>query len=152
MDEVYGRTVPTDPDSRWDFARWVPQAVVINLGTNDFAGAIPDRKGWTDGYRAFLTRVRKNAPHAVIYCASSPMLWGDKDTLERSYLRRIVQEEAAAGDKNIRFLDFKTQDAKDGFGADWHPSVKTHQIMAGKLAATLQADLKWTPTVSAHKP
>jgi hypothetical protein len=46
----------------------------------------------------------------------------------------------------VRLLVFETQDGKNGLGTDWHPSVKTHQIMADKLAAALQADLGWKST------
>jgi len=145
MGEVYDRTLPLDSDSQWNFRRWTPEGVVINLSTNDFNGGNPDQKTWTGGYKAFIAQVRKNYPHAAIYCATSPMLWGAPIAVAKSYLTQIVQAENAAGDKNVRLLVFETQDGKNGFGADWHPSVKTHQIMANKLAATLQSDLGWKP-------
>ena len=145
MDEVYGRTIATDPNSRWDFSRWVPQAVVIALGGNDIDGGIPDGSAWEKGYETFIARVRKNYPQAVIYCAANPLLYGGKDMAVRSYLHQIVQDENAAGDSNVRFLNFAMQQASDGYGADWHPNVKTHQIMASVLTAALQKDLGWTP-------
>ena len=152
MDEVYGRTLPTDPSSRWEFVRWTPDVVVINLGTNDFyAKTLPDDAGWIGGYRAFLARVRKNYPRALIYCATSPMLWGDKDTLERKDLNRIVDEEHQKGHANVRFLDFKTQNPADGLGADWHPNVKTHEIMADTLTTALESDLKWKSVTTSTK-
>lgn len=30
-----------------------------------------------------------------------------------------------------------------GFGADWHPNIKNHQVMAAQLVITLREDLKW---------
>jgi lysophospholipase L1-like esterase len=144
MDSVYGMTLPTVPGSTWDFAQWVPQAVVISLGTNDFNGKIPDNTAWEHGYEAFLARVRKNYPQAILYVASSPMLWGDKNTVERADLHQIVQDENATGDKKVLFLDIPTQDgAANGFGADWHPSVKTQALMAQVVAAALAKDLGW---------
>lgn len=145
MGEVYDRTLPADANSRWDFGHWIPDAVVINLSTNDFAGGVPDKAGWVAGYEAFLTRVRKNYPKATLFCASSPMLWGAPVGIAKSYLTQIVQDENAAGDRNVHLLVFDTQDAKNGMGADWHPSIKTHAIMADKLSSALQADLGWKP-------
>lgn len=143
MSEIYDRTIATDPKSVWGFSRWVPQVVVIALGGNDFRDSIPDQQGWTAGYEAFIARVRKNYPHAVIYCASSPMLPGDKDAALRADLRQIVQDENAADDAQVKYLDFATQQASDGYGADWHPSLKTHQIMAKALLTALKSDPGW---------
>ena len=146
MGEIYDLALPLDPSSRWDFARWTPDVVVITLSTNDFSGGTPDRKGWTGGYEAFLARVRANYPRAAIYCATSPMMAGEPGTIAKSYLTQIVADEKAAGDGNVRLLVFDTQDGgKNGFGADWHPSVKTDALMAGRLAPTLGADLGWKP-------
>ena len=144
MGEIYDKALPLDPGNHWDFARWTPDAVIVNLSTNDWGGGAPDRKGWTGGYEAFLTRVRTLYPKAAIYCATSPMMGGGQGDEAKSYLTQIVSEENAAGDKNVRLLVFETQDAKNGFGADWHPSVKTDQIMADKMAGTLATDLGWT--------
>lgn len=143
--ELYDRVLPTETTSRWDFSRWTPNVVVINLSTNDFAGGVPDRKNWTDAYEAFIARVRKHYPQAAIYCATSPMLWGSPVATAKAYLTQIVQDENAAGDKNVRLLEFATQDAKNGFGADWHPSLKTQALMADTLVQALQAHTGWQP-------
>jgi phospholipase/lecithinase/hemolysin len=66
------------------------------------------------------------------------MTWGDPDKILRTYLDEIVREENAAGHKNVRLLPFATQDGgKHGFGAQWHPSQKTHQVMADTMIAVL---------------
>ena len=41
MPVLYGRTLGTQASSTWDFASWVPDAVVINLGSNDFQQGDP---------------------------------------------------------------------------------------------------------------
>lgn len=148
MDEVYGRTLPVQEEPKWDFSHAVPDVVVINLSTNDWGKGAPDHDGWIAGYRKFIARVRKNYPKAAIYCAVSPMMGGDGLTQSKAYLNEIVAAEQADGYRNVRLIEFATQREEDGIGADWHPSVKTHRIMAKKLEDALRADLKWTTPVA----
>lgn len=142
--ELYDRTLPLDASSTWDFRRWTPDVILINLATNDFAGkTAPEEAGWTGGYRAFITRLRTHFPQAQIYCATGPMMYGKNLETLRGYLTRMIAGINAAGDAKVHLIEFATQDAKNGFGADWHPSLKTHRIMAEKLISTLQTDLGW---------
>jgi lysophospholipase L1-like esterase len=147
--EVYDRALPQDPTSAWDFSQWVPDVVVINLATNDFGKDNPDKETWTKAYEAFIARVRKNYPKAEIYCATGSMMsdsWPPEhralSTL-KSYLKTIVEFEKQAGDTHVRTIDFEPQDQKNGLGSDWHPNIKTHEIMATALASALQHDLEW---------
>lgn len=150
---IYGLTLPTDPKSQWDFSRWKPDAVIINLGTNDFyqAKGGPDEKGWTSAYEAFIDRVRSYYPKAYIYCATSPMMGGDQWLMEKQYLAEIVAAENAKGDKRVEILLVPTQDMQaDGLGADWHPSVATHRKMAAQLEQVLETDLGWKAVADAQ--
>ena len=47
------------------------------------------------------------------------------------------------GDAKIHYVEFEPQDQKNGLGSDWHPSVKTHQLMADKLVEALKKELGW---------
>ena len=147
LPEFYDRALPQDAASTWGFEA-KPQAVVINLATNDFAAGIPQEAGWKAGYAAFIARVRAKYPQAQIYCAIGPMMgdWGPGDkplSTLRAWMASIVRAENERGDSHVKVLDFGSQDAANGFGADWHPSIKTHQLMAQQLIQTLRADLKW---------
>jgi lysophospholipase L1-like esterase len=147
MPAIYDLTLPQDATSKWDFTKCTPDVVLINLATNDFGRRIPEEKGWTEAYEAFLARVRKNYPHAEIYIASGSMMGdGDKGkplTALKKYLAKIVANRKAAGDAKVHEIDFDQQDRKNGLGSDWHPSIKTHEIMAKKLVDTLRKDLGW---------
>lgn len=146
--EIYDRTLADDPSLKWDFTAWTPDAVVINLGTNDFGMARPEEGPWIEAYRKFIARVRKNYPKAAIYCATGPMLGDGAPMKPRStllgYVQKIVAAENAAGDANVRALDFGQQSASNGFGASGHPSRKTQEIMASQLVETLRRDLGWS--------
>ncbi|NJL32484.1 MAG: hypothetical protein HC898_13190 [Phycisphaerales bacterium] len=45
------------------------------------------------------------------------------------YLDRIVAHFRQQGDTRVSRIDFATQRGEDGFGSDWHPSRKTHELM-----------------------
>jgi lysophospholipase L1-like esterase len=137
----YDRALPDRTTSAWDFASWQPHVVVINLGTNDLSTAIdPTREQFTAAYRAFLQHVRSKNPGALILCTLAPLLSGADLTTGRAYINEVV---TALGDARIKTLDMEPTDAADGWGCDFHPSVKTHQKMAATLTARLKAELGW---------
>jgi lysophospholipase L1-like esterase len=149
MAELYDRTLPSRPTSRWDFTKWTPDAVVINLGTNDFNHGDPGPNAFVRPYLAFVQRVRTLYPRAQILCTLGPMLTDSYPpgahalTRARAYLTRIVSELRAAGDTKITFLEFASQDFANGLGCDYHPSLKTHRLMADQLALSLREKLGW---------
>ncbi len=143
MPELYPRTIIWDPDLIWDFTQWVPQVVVINLATNDYSTGIPDRSEFTKAYTNLVKKVRDQYADAVIYCAIGPMLWGDGLVSARDYVSSMVNQLQVQGDANVKYIEFPMQTGENGYGEDWHPSVKTHGIMANQLAARIRADLGW---------
>ena len=146
---IYDRTLPLDTRSRWDFQTWVPDAVVINLGTNDFAAGDPGQVTMTSHYQRFVERVRANYPSAHIFCVLGPMLAdtyppGQKIlTHARKYLRSVVDALNAKGDARVTFLEFPVQDFANGLGCDYHPNLTTHRLMADQLADALRTQLGW---------
>ena len=150
ISEVYNRTLPTQAGSRWPGDRPPPDAILINLCTNDFyAQRLPDRAGWVKAYRDFVARLRRDAPGATIYCAIGSMMTDryppDRQslTLAREWINEVVEGCRGAGDPKVHLLEFAVQRSADGLGAGSHPSVRTHQIMAEKLIGALRANLDW---------
>jgi lysophospholipase L1-like esterase len=146
---VYDQALPGDQASTGDFSRPPADAVLINLGTNDFGTENPDEKAWTGAYKALISRIRKLYPGAVIYCASGPMIsdfWPPNhkalSTINR-YLSSIVSDLTKAGDTRVRLIEFGTQREANGIGSDWHPSTKTHELMAERWVKMLKEDLGW---------
>ncbi len=143
MPTLYPQILAYNSTLLWDTSKWIPQVVVINLGTNDFSTAIPDKNAFTTAYTALLNRVRGQYPDAHIYCAIGPMLYGDALTAVRDCLNTAVNQKNSSGDKKVHYIEFPGQDAANGYGEDWHPSLKTHQIMADQLTAQIRNDLGW---------
>ena len=155
MVELYDRVLPTLNEPLWKFDSQKPNVVLVNLCTNDFNPNNPEQEGWVKAYHAFVDQVRKNYPDATIYLALGSMMgdsWPpDHHALStaRSYIQRVVGECNKAGDTKVHFLEFEGQNAAvNGLGADWHPSVKTHQVMAQKFIDTLKKDLGWVPSTT----
>lgn len=149
LPEIYNRILPQDATSRWTPGRWKPDALVINLGTNDFAGGNPEEEMWIRAYKLFLMKLRSQYPHAAIFCTIGPMLTDphspSKSALStcRRYLQRIVKESNDSGDRQVYFLEFPMQTGSLGFGADWHPSIRQHEAMANVLIPALREKLNW---------
>ncbi|HEV3029974.1 MAG TPA: SGNH/GDSL hydrolase family protein [Planctomycetota bacterium] len=146
---LYDLALPGDPQSKWDFKAWVPQVVVVNLGTNDFGPRNPTEKEWQDAYRAFIQRLRGNYPQCHVFCAVGSMMSDSyppgRKALStiRQYTTALVEALKKTGDKKIHYVEFDPQDMKNGIGADWHPSVKTHRLMADRLAAAIRKEVGW---------
>ncbi len=149
---IYDRTLPLQTDSTWNFDAWRPQVVLINLCTNDFARGAPEQEGWVKAYHDFIAHLRTNYPDALIYLALGSMMTDSYPpdakalTTARDYIQRVVKESNASGDTKLHFLEFDPQDgAKNGFGANFHPSVKTDQVMAQTFINAIQKDMGWQP-------
>lgn len=138
----YPRTLPERAGSSWDFSRYAPDAVLINLGTNDFAMGDPG-SAFQTSYTAFVTQLRGHYPNARLYLAVGSMLSGANYQKASGYLSGVIAARASAGDTNLALLELASQLEADGYGCDYHPSLATHQKMAGQLVATLKADLGW---------
>ena len=120
-------------DDPWDFTRFVPDYIVINLGTNDdsyIKGDQEKKDEFTAQYAEFLKMVRKDNPAAHIICSLGIM----GDSLYTCIQDAAERYSAETGDTNISTLHFTPQDiGKNGVAADWHPSEKTHGIAANEL-------------------
>src|SRR5207247_2274360 len=60
-----------DSARNWDHSSWIPDAVVINLGSNDFQQGDPGQP-FVATYTAFVRRLRGYYPNALIICAVGP--------------------------------------------------------------------------------
>ncbi len=126
---------------RWDYHGYVPDCIVINLGTNDnsYTKGIPERVAmFAEKYDQFLRQVRSCNPDSVILCTLGAM--GQELC---PVIREIVTGQAEEGDQKLYFLPFEVQKSEDGIGADWHPSKITHRKMADVLESKIREIMNW---------
>ena len=92
----YERALGDDEDSRWNHSNYVPDAIGICLGTNDFSRGIPDQNEFVNAYVEFVRKVQRDAPDAKVFLIDSPMFGlEDADGVKRSalsmYLDQVVE-------------------------------------------------------------
>jgi lysophospholipase L1-like esterase len=146
----YEDTLPDDAAAPpWDFSRYAPDVVVVNLGTNDFSPPGPDHAAYRAAYAGFLRQIRAHHPDALLLAVVGTMLsdgfppgvmaW----TTNQSDVSSVVAELTAAGDTKVHYLALTPQTAP--FGEDYHPTRATHQQMAEAVANEIRTLLPASP-------
>lgn len=121
----------------WDFTQFVPDLIVINLGTNDDSyckDVISRQEEFTTEYAHFLGTVREKNPTSYLLCAFGIML----DRIYPCITKAIQIYQQKTGDTRISSLLLTTHSEADGYVADWHPSKKSHRRAADELSAELK--------------
>lgn len=138
---LWANTMPFTSPKPWDFTTWQADAVVVNLGTNDNGKPI-DEKSWHDAYVAFIGAIRTAYPKAHIFLTIGSMGHGKKNEIP-IFNAAIAAEFASKGDALVHSLAITNQKMENGIGADWHPSAKTHQLMAEQIVVAIRKELGW---------
>ena len=143
MNTEYTHTLLYDTTEQWDFSRYQPQVVCINLGTNDTSTKGADPKLLRKGYVDLLAQVRKANANAKIVFLCGCMMNGEALTLVKKTLDDVVAEANRNGDTQVYRFDFQPQNGDLGYGASWHPSYWQHEQMAGELTPFLRKLMGW---------
>jgi len=149
MTDMYDRVLPAHPEPLWDFKAWIPHVVVMNVGTNNFAVFDPGETKYVRIYTALFDRVRKVYPDAFIVCALGPMLSDNYPegkqnlTKAKKYMKATMAKIRASGETNFEYVEFPEQKHSDGLGCGFHPSLKTHKLMAERLTGVIKERLGW---------
>ncbi|KAK0126810.1 hypothetical protein ONS95_008389 [Cadophora gregata] len=150
MPILYTRYGANDADNSFTFpSSWVPDAVVINLGTNDFSYlGVRDPANpatLTAALVALMTKVNKKYPRAKIFLVSSPLLSDTYPTAadaQKSTQLKVYKDAAAQLRKvKTRIVDWPGQGSD--VGCDYHPNAATHAIGAKLLEDALKAEMGW---------
>lgn len=149
MPEMYDRLDATNPDSKWNFSKYTPDLVLINLFQNDcwlvnmpdneqfkarFGTSAPSPATFIEAYRNFVKSVRNKYPKAAILCMLGNMDAMRKGSPWPGYVERAVQ---GMHDKRIyiHFVPFKNTTG--------HPNAKEQQVMADDLIRYIDGHIVW---------
>ena len=143
MPVLYDRTCFFDSTLKWNFGRWTPQAVVINLGTNDFSTEpYPDSVVFQSAYMRLIERVRSQYPGVTMFCLSGPMI-GEPCT---RYIKQVVEEQKKRMKRyqDVFFIEINRSVMTDAdWGCDHHPNVQGMEKMAEIIIPVVRLRMNW---------
>jgi hypothetical protein len=149
MPEMYDRIDPNDSDSKWDFSKYTPDVVVINLLQNDswlinnpqhpefkhrFGETKPSEDFIIQSYQSFVKTVRGKYPKAQIICMLGNMDITRKDSPWPVYVQKAI---VGLNDSKIYTLVVPFKETSG------HPKVKEQQILADNLIDFIDKNIKW---------
>jgi len=171
MPVVYDRVFLERADSPvYDHGQFVPDAVLLMIGTNDFSPADCNRIALNDAvdpenYAAFIKALstfvgvlRSDYPNAEIFLISSPMLhdgWPDatftSDTSQRAAISQVADElnatDVGTGKLHVVLADY-SKTKYTGRGCGTHPNVFEHSIIGGADSSAESPELILNPVKS----
>jgi hypothetical protein len=142
--EYYEYALPDDDSSRWDPRSYVPDAIGVCLGNNDFDVGIPDQVDYLRAYCEFIRKLRHDAPSAHIFLITSPSLTDEPGRVPKRSVQLAYLEEAARrlADSRVHVVQLPHF---NGVPGDWHPSGTAHRTVAAQLEPLLRQALNWNP-------
>ncbi|MCD8739800.1 GDSL-type esterase/lipase family protein [Mucilaginibacter roseus] len=149
MPEMYDRLYANDSTVKWNFEKYQPQIVIINLFQNDswithmpdnpefksrFGKTPPTAEQLTNAYRNFVKTIRSKYPDASIICALGNM---DATKEGSPWPGYIKQATADINDKKIYTCFFPYKQTPG------HPNAAEQQAMANQLITFINKNIKW---------
>lgn len=149
MPEMYDRLDPEDATSKWDFSKYTPDVVVINLLQNDswlinnpkhpefkhrFETEKPTEDFIIKSYQDFVKTIRGKYPKAQIICMLGNMDITKKGSPWPEYARKAVNQ---LKDPEIYTLVVPYKETGG------HPKVKEQQVLADNLIQFIDQHIKW---------
>ena len=137
------RTLGLNPFVTWPADVRVPNAVVINLGTNDYSSEpFPDDEEFISAYMELLAAIRIRYPETEILAIAGPLMLGPASRMIETAVERF---QTANGDDRVAFVFIENNlklSAVD-FGCDFHPNVHGHRKIADQLIPVIADQLGW---------
>ena len=149
MPEMYNCLNPEDEYSIWDFSKFTPEVVVVNLFQNDswivqmndyeefkhrFGTEAPEEKFIVDSYSGFLRLLRAKYPESHIIC----MLGNMDITREGSPWPDYVEKAVVGMEDNKIYTLFVPFKQTPG-----HPRIEEQAEMANKLIDFIEEKTTW---------
>ena len=137
------RQEPTFLSEKWDFSRYQPDVICINLGTNDLSTPNYDLTLLKQSYKRLLSMVRQHNPKAKIVLLTGTMLYDEEQKIAIRLLDEVADEAHQSGDQEVYRFDMPHIMGDAFLGNDWHPNIYQDEKMAGELTAYLRGLMNW---------
>ena len=146
--ESYGFSYDSFPGGKkpqemvWNFTGRKPEAIVINLGTNDDSycqDTFEKQVEFRNEYVRFLKKVRRNNPDSYLFCVLGLMEERLYPMVEEAC--KLYRKETK--DERIRSFRLPEQDKTAGYAADYHPLASAHDLAAAKAAEEIRNVMGW---------
>ena len=128
----YDRTLADDPQSVWNPERYIPDAIGVCLGQNDFNQGIPDQNEFVNAYVEFIRKLMRDAPNAEVILIESPMHGTEgADGVKRQALSMYLDKVVSSVNRpNIRHVHLGNY---PGRPENAHPIASEHEQIADVL-------------------
>lgn len=121
----------------WDFTSWVPDGVIVNLGTNDRPP--PPATNWINAYVAFASKIVNTyyaSPNVTLFLAYGPMT-----TEYEPFVLNITSQLQAAG---VRAYSLNLTLPTPMTGCYGHPSAADNMQIAANVKSYIGNILGWS--------
>ncbi len=139
----YHQVFDMDTSLTWDFSRWQPDAVVVNLGTNDYSTDVaPEKSVFVQRYIQFIRQLRTYYGDIPVFCICGPM----RDEPAYSNVKEVVElSRAMHNDDQLYFIGIPgcLLNKSSDLGSDYHPSYRGQLKMARHIIPTIANVLHW---------
>ncbi len=152
MGVIFPRALPDDPQSLWDFSRFVPEVVVVSIGGSDFANVsnYPSIPVFTLKYDELVGTVRSKYPAAHVFLTIYAQIKNVyppnlnlrdlvRDAMQAVIARRANEE----GDTKIYLHEMPESGPVDETGCDYHASPALHRRLATELVKDIRIKTGW---------
>lgn len=140
MPYYYNRTLMNRADLTWNFKAWLPDAVVIKLGTNDYSTQpYPSNQVFIQGIHDLINQVRNGYGSQIrIFLVADNSI-----SQPVANMQTAVQQQRSMGFERVHFVQMNFP-PQNQLGCDWHPAVAGAEAMASQLAAAIKPIMGWS--------
>ena len=138
LPDIFPLIFPDKAESKqWDMKNYIPDVIVIKLGTNDFFGEsrspiqVVDSAAYVTAYLNFVTYLKELFPKAQVVCVVGGMMsdsWPagrNNLTTMRNYVVTVIEKaNTEAKSEKCHYLEFPQH--QNVYGEDWHPTASWH--------------------------
>lgn len=120
-----------DSPHQWDFSKFTPDVLFINLGTNDtWEMSSFNAEKYERNFRKLMNSVTVHYPKTTIVLLTGSMMGPEALTAVKPILDKIQKDYTTTKKQLVYRFDFTPV---AGEGADWHPSSAQQEAMSKEL-------------------